>query len=83
MRHHLEHLGPAIEDWWADLGSPSLTDEVKAKLIKGMDEATAGATFEQLVSRRDNLLVAFLEMQKKEASAGADATGDGAEPCTN
>jgi 3-hydroxyacyl-CoA dehydrogenase len=83
MRHHLEHLGPAIEDWWADLGSPRLTDEVKAKLIEGMDEATAGATFDQIVSRRDNLLVAFLEMRKNEMSAEADSTDDGATPCTN
>ena len=57
--------------------------DVKAKLVEGMDEATAGMTFDQIVSRRDNLLVAFLKMQRKEESADADTTGDGAEQCTN
>ena len=83
MRHHLEHLGPAIEDWWADLGSPSLTPDVKAKLIEGMDAETAGTPFDEIVSRRDKLLVAFLEMQKREAAAAAGSSGPGADPCTS
>lgn len=83
MQHHLEHLGPAIEDWWADLGSPSLTPEIKAQLIAGINEETSGSTFDELVSRRDRLLVAFLKMQKKEEASGPKTTDPGVEECTS
>lgn len=65
LRHHLEHLGPSIETWWADLGTPHLSPDVKAKLIQGMDDETAGAAFDELVSKRDAQLVALLETLRK------------------
>ena len=61
-RHQFEHLGPALEDWWADLGSPTLTPEICAKIAKGIDQAVAHTNFDQLITKRDEMLVALLEM---------------------
>ena len=66
MHHHLEHLGPEIENWWADLGTPSLTPEVKAKLIAGVDAEIAGKTYEQLIAQRDGELLAVLDVLAAE-----------------
>jgi 3-hydroxyacyl-CoA dehydrogenase len=65
IRHHLEHLGPSIENWWNDLGAPQLSPEVNAKLIGGIEEETAGRSFDDLVSERDNLLVELIQTLKK------------------
>src|ERR671928_29724 len=36
MAHFLEQLGPPLEGWWDDLGSPSLTPEVRQALTEGV-----------------------------------------------
>jgi 3-hydroxyacyl-CoA dehydrogenase len=89
MRHHLEHIGPAMAGWWADLRQPALTEEAIDRLVAAF-EATAPAPMAALVAERDALLVALLETlaatraqlaAPDEASAavpGADAPG--AEP---
>ncbi|MFM1551564.1 MAG: 3-hydroxyacyl-CoA dehydrogenase, partial [Lentisphaeria bacterium] len=64
--HHLEHLGPEIENWWEDLGAPRLTPEVKAKLIAGMDAEIAGTTYEKLIAQRDSELLAVLDVLAAE-----------------
>jgi len=61
-RHQFEHLGPAVEQWWADLGDPHLTPDVCAKVVEGIDRAVAHTNFDQLVAKRDEMLVALLEM---------------------
>lgn len=61
MRHQLEHLGPSIETWWRDLGNPRLTDELKEKLVSGMDGVIDGCAFEDLVAKRDAMLVDLLD----------------------
>lgn len=38
MKHFLHHIGPAMEDWWRDLGTPQLGPEVNAALITGVAE---------------------------------------------
>jgi len=65
MRHHLEHLGPSIEEWWDNLGTPHLNSQVNEKLIEGMEAATAGRPVEDLANERDNLLVELIQTLKK------------------
>lgn len=60
MRHFLDHIGPAMESWWADLGTPALTPEVRQKLIDGVAEDVAGRTVEELARDRDAALVRLL-----------------------
>lgn len=60
-RGYLDHLGPAQERRWADLGSPSLTPEVKDRLVDGVKEEAAGKTLAELEGDRDTALIALLK----------------------
>ena len=42
LAHVLEHLGPPMVDWWADLGDPELTPELSAQLVSGVTEELGG-----------------------------------------
>ncbi len=57
----MEHFGPAIENWWADLGAPHLTPEVRTKVVERIDEEVAGQSMDQLEKDRDKLLMALLQ----------------------
>ena len=61
MRHFIDHLGPAIEGWWADLGDAKLTPEVADQLVAGVDVEAAGRSIGDLARQRDALLVALLD----------------------
>lgn len=61
IRHFLDHLGPPVEGWWRDLGHPSLTPDVRAKLIEGVTAAVADRSVADLARERDTLLVAVLQ----------------------
>lgn len=61
MKHFLDHLGPALESWWADLGAPHLTAEVNEALIKGVTDATHGRSTAEILAERDAKLMAVLK----------------------
>ncbi|WP_436772562.1 3-hydroxyacyl-CoA dehydrogenase NAD-binding domain-containing protein [Yinghuangia sp. YIM S09857] len=63
IAHVLEHLGPPTEAWWRDLGDPSLTPDLAAKLVAGVDDMLDGMTVDELASRRDALLHALLVLK--------------------
>ncbi|WP_413458228.1 3-hydroxyacyl-CoA dehydrogenase NAD-binding domain-containing protein [Herbaspirillum huttiense] len=58
--HMLDHLGPPIESWWADLGTPSITDALKAQIRAGVEEQMSGKTSGDIAAERDQLLVQLL-----------------------
>ena len=60
IAHVLEHLGPPTEAWWRDLGQVTLTPELVAKIVAGVDEELAGVDPAELVARRDAVLTALL-----------------------
>ncbi|MFN3218410.1 MAG: 3-hydroxyacyl-CoA dehydrogenase NAD-binding domain-containing protein [Acidimicrobiales bacterium] len=60
MAGYLEHLGEAQERRWSDLGSPSLTPEVRAALVAGVTEQADGRSIGELAARRDAALIAML-----------------------
>ncbi len=60
IAHVLEHLGPPTEAWWRDLGRVTLTPELVAKLVAGVDEELAGVDPAELIARRDAVLAALL-----------------------
>lgn len=62
MRHFVDHLGPPVESWWADLGRPHLTPQIKDKLVAGMAEAVRGQSVATLSAERDRKLVELLDM---------------------
>ncbi|HTV01933.1 MAG TPA: 3-hydroxyacyl-CoA dehydrogenase NAD-binding domain-containing protein [Luteitalea sp.] len=62
--HTIDHLGPAIEDWWRDLGSPSLDARVRTSVVDGVSNALARTDHAAMVAQRDALLLALLEMKR-------------------
>ena len=60
IAHILEHLGPPTEAWWRDLGQVTLTPELNAKLVSGVDDELAGIDPAELVARRDAVLTTLL-----------------------
>jgi 3-hydroxyacyl-CoA dehydrogenase len=60
IAHILEHLGPPTEAWWRDLRPVTLTPELVAKLVAGVDDELAGADPAELVAHRDAVLNALL-----------------------
>lgn len=61
IRHLLDHLGGPIESWWADLGAPHITEELKQQLAAGVGEALTGRDPSQLAPARDALLARLIE----------------------
>jgi carnitine 3-dehydrogenase len=61
IRHLLDHLGPPIESWWADLGAPSITEELKQKICAGIEQELGARAQALLAPERDRLLVGLIE----------------------
>jgi 3-hydroxyacyl-CoA dehydrogenase len=64
IRHMLDHLGAPIESWWADLGTPSITEELKQQLAAGVAAALEGRDGAALAPARDALLAGLIEAKK-------------------
>jgi len=60
LRHMLDHIGPPMESWWADLGTPGITEELKATLCAGLDEALRERDRAALAPARDSLLAGLI-----------------------
>ena len=60
IAHYLEHLGPSQESRWTDLGTPSLTPEVCAALIAGVEAEAKGKSLRELEQIRDAGLMRLL-----------------------
>ncbi|MFL9924057.1 3-hydroxyacyl-CoA dehydrogenase NAD-binding domain-containing protein [Herbaspirillum lusitanum] len=60
IRHMLDHLGPPIESWWADLGAPAITEELKATISAGVASQMSGKTLAALGGERDQLLLKLI-----------------------
>jgi hypothetical protein len=69
IRHYLDHLGPSQERRWASLGTPRLTEQVKAAIVAGVEAQTRGQAIPAMEARRDRLLIDILR-------ARAEVDGD-------
>jgi 3-hydroxyacyl-CoA dehydrogenase len=58
--HYLRTLGPSQERRWATLGTPSLSPEVQAQLVAGIEGAAAGRSVAALSDARDEALIDVL-----------------------
>ena len=65
IRYYLDHLGPSQERRWQDLGRPTLTEALKARLVEGVEAEAAGRSVRELEAERDAALVALLEARRK------------------
>ena len=76
LQHVLEHLGPPMVDWWADLGEPELTPELTAQLVDGVTEELAGREHDVL-ARRDRALGELLALKQRLGLSARGPTTDG------
>ena len=67
MAGFLDRLGPALESWWADLGSPVLDARTRTLLVEGMAEATRGKSYAELAAERDRRVIPVLAASKAGA----------------
>ncbi|AUG75413.1 3-hydroxyacyl-CoA dehydrogenase [Kitasatospora sp. MMS16-BH015] len=65
ITHVLEHLGPPMEEWWADLGTPRLTPELTRAIASGVAEELAGTAEADLLAERDALLSLLLDAKNR------------------
>ncbi|MDV5143820.1 3-hydroxyacyl-CoA dehydrogenase NAD-binding domain-containing protein [Streptomyces sp. SBC-4] len=65
IAHVLEHLGPPMEEWWADLGTPRLTPELTHKITQGVAEELDGTAEADVVAARDALLTLLLDAKNR------------------
>lgn len=73
LRHVLDHLGPPMLDWWADLGEPELTPELTEQLVAGVQDEVGGRERE-LLGRRDRALRELLAVKAREGLGQDEGT---------
>jgi len=64
-RGYLDHLGPTQEARWQEHGTPSLTEQLKADLVAGMEEELKMQESSTLSARRDEALVDLFKLKQK------------------
>lgn len=65
MEHLLAHLGGPIEDWWRDLGNPSMDAALQRQVIEGVAQALGDRTTQDLTQARDALLTELLQAKRQ------------------
>lgn len=65
LRHVLDHLGPPMVDWWADLGQPELTPELAEQLVAGVEDELGGRE-RDVLARRDRALRELLAVKQRQ-----------------
>ncbi len=65
MAHTVEHLGPPIESWWADLGEAAFTPELKKKVVAAVDDELKSYSLAEVIRQRDDVLLTLLALKGK------------------
>lgn len=68
IEHLLDHLGGPIESWWNDLGSPSMTPQLKAKVATGVRALLQDLEQGKFEAERDRLLVDLVAAKSRATS---------------
>jgi len=74
LAHVLDHLGPPMVDWWADLGAPELTPALAQTLVDGV-AAEIGGREDELRVRRDLALGELLAVKERLGLADPETPG--------
>jgi 3-hydroxyacyl-CoA dehydrogenase len=62
IRAAIDQIGPPMESWWATMQeTPSFDDDLKRRLIEGVDEVRGDRTMEELERDRDRKLIALMK----------------------
>jgi 3-hydroxyacyl-CoA dehydrogenase len=63
IEHFFEQFTGPMTAWWQVLGSPQLTAEVRARIIKGVHEETQSRSVRDLAEYRDGVLLGLLSLR--------------------
>lgn len=69
IRHTLDHLGPPMEAWWDDLGSPKLTPELIQQVVDGVQAELGSRTIASIEATRDRLIRDLLNARRDAMDA--------------
>jgi len=67
LRHVLEHLGPPMQDWWDDLGTPLLDERLTETVLEAVGDELAGLDIGAAERDRDRILVQLLAAKSAAA----------------
>lgn len=60
MAHMLDQFGPALKEPWTRLEAPELTDDLRARMVRGCETEAGTRSSAELVAERDRGLLAVL-----------------------
>jgi carnitine 3-dehydrogenase len=63
LKHVLDHLGPPIESWWADMHPVTITEPLKAAIVAGGEDELAGKSMADITADRDRVLLALMRLK--------------------
>jgi 3-hydroxyacyl-CoA dehydrogenase len=66
MEHFFAQFAGPMTSWWHTLGTPELTPEVRAAIIKGIDEEARSRPMRELAAYRDKVLLGLLALRRDE-----------------
>jgi 3-hydroxyacyl-CoA dehydrogenase len=61
MTKVVTYFAPAIEEWWSDLGAPTMTQDVKDALVAAADAILGDRQLSDVVAERDAAVVEIVE----------------------
>jgi 3-hydroxyacyl-CoA dehydrogenase len=70
IEHFLDQFTRPMTAWWHALGTPELTPEVRAGIIKGIHEEAQNRSLPELEAYRDEVLLGLLELRRKYETSG-------------
>ena len=71
IAHMLDHFAPALLEPWTRLAAPSLTPELRDRVVAGAVEEAGGQSMSELAQRRDAFLVDLLLLLDKHRAVHA------------
>nr|WP_167037767.1 MULTISPECIES: 3-hydroxyacyl-CoA dehydrogenase NAD-binding domain-containing protein [Burkholderiaceae] len=66
IEHFFDQFTRPLTEWWHVLGTPELTPEVRATVIKGVHEEVQSRSQQDLVAYRDEVLMGLLRLRDRE-----------------
>lgn len=62
MTHMLDQFRPVFEGWWASMVTPELTDDLRRRIIEGVESEAGGRSIAELAAKRDALLIELMRL---------------------
>jgi hypothetical protein len=62
--HFFDQFTGPMTAWWKVLGNPSITPELRAKIVAGVKAEADGRSLEELSAERDAALMGLLKVRK-------------------